>query len=93
MPRRFDARFFLVDAAALASDPDDFSGAEEELAHLQWIPLDQARSFDLPFITEVVLAEIAGRALDPTPPSLVPFFRNDDEAGIVARLGLVDRDD
>ena len=93
LPRRFDARFLLVDAAALSSDPDDFSGAEEELAHLQWVPLDEARSFDLPFITEVVLAEIAGRIHDPAPPALVPFFRNDDEAGIVARLGLVDRDD
>jgi hypothetical protein len=40
-----------------------------------------------------VLSEIAGRLHDPAPPSLVPFFRNDDEAGIVARLGLIDRDD
>ncbi len=86
-PRRFDARFFLVDADRLTTDPDDLSGAEEELAHLQWVPLERARHFDLPFITEVVLAEIAARVTDPAPPLLVPFFRNDDEAHLVTRLG------
>lgn len=74
-PRRFDARFFLVDADALASDPDDFSGAEDELSHLQWIPLDEVRGFDMPFITEVVLAELAARVEGRATPG-VPFFDN-----------------
>lgn len=86
-PRRFDARFFLLDAADLATDPDDFARAEDELAHLQWVPLDKARAFDLPFITEVVLAEVAARVTDTAPPALVPFFRNDDERHLVTRLG------
>ncbi len=85
-PRRFDARFFLVDAEEIASDPDDFSAACEELSHLQWVPLARAREFDLPFITEVVLAEIADRADDPAPPASVPFFRNDDEESLFLRL-------
>lgn len=85
-PRRFDARFFLLDAEDLASDPDDFSAASDELAHLQWIALDKVRSFDLPFITEVVLAEVAARAADPRPPASVPFFRNDDEESLFLRL-------
>ena len=85
-PRRFDARFFLIDAAAIASDLDDFSAASEELSHLQWVPLSEARSFDLPFITEVVLAEIEARVLDLDPPQTVPFFRNDDEASLFLRL-------
>ena len=86
-PRRFDARFFLADATHLATDPDDFSGAEDELACLQWVALDDARQFDLPFITQVVLAELTARISDPAPPALVPYFRNDDEAHLVARLG------
>jgi 8-oxo-dGTP pyrophosphatase MutT (NUDIX family) len=86
-PRRFDARFLLADAAALASDPDDFSRASDELSLLQWIPLEQVRSFDLPFITEVVLAEIAARLPDLGPPDTVPFFRNDDEESLFMRLG------
>lgn len=86
-PRRFDARFFLVDATALASDPDDFSPACDELSHLQWVPLATARhDYDLPFITEVVLAEIEARAHDPAPPASVPFFRNDDESNLFKRL-------
>ncbi|MEO9515560.1 MAG: NUDIX hydrolase [Paracoccaceae bacterium] len=85
-PRRFDARFFLVDADDLASDPDDFSQAEDELSHLQWVPLTKARSFDMPFITEVVLAEIEVRVTDPTAPSSVPYFKNTDEANLFLRL-------
>lgn len=85
-PRRFDARFFLVDAEALVSDLDDFDAAADELSHLQWIPLQDVRGFDLPFITEVVLAEVAARLHEPGPPSSVPFFRNDDEQSLFLRL-------
>jgi 8-oxo-dGTP pyrophosphatase MutT (NUDIX family) len=85
-PRRFDARFFLVDASAICGDLDDFGRASDELSHLQWIPLDRAREFDLPFITEVVLAEIAARVSDPTPPSSVPFLLNQEEESLFLKL-------
>ena len=85
-PRRFDARFFLVDADEIATDLDDFSAAHDELSHLQWIPLDEVRGFDLPFITEVVLAEVAARAHDLTPPENVPFFNNSREESLFQRL-------
>lgn len=84
-PRRFDARFFLADAGALASDPDDFSGAEDELSHLQWIPLDDVRGFDMPFITEVVLSELAAR-IDGSAAPGVPFFDNATEQSRFRRL-------
>lgn len=85
-PRRFDARFFLVDADHIRTDLDDFSQACEELSHLQWIPLREVRRFDLPFITEVVLAEVEARLHDTAPPRSVPFFRNDDESSLFLRL-------
>jgi 8-oxo-dGTP pyrophosphatase MutT (NUDIX family) len=85
-PRRFDARFFLTDAAALMGDPDDFSRASDELSALQWIPLDEVRHFPLPFVTEVVLAEVAAALPSLAPPASVPFFRNDDEESLVLRL-------
>ena len=80
-PRRFDARFFLADAALVHGDPDDFSRACDELSHLHWVPLAQARALHLPFITEVVLAEVAAIARaagrGPLPvPATVPFFDN-----------------
>jgi len=84
--RRFDARFFLLDADDIASDPDDFEAASDELSHLQWVPLSAARSFDMPFITEVVLAEVAARARDLAAPNSVPYFRNDEEESLFLRL-------
>ena len=45
LPKRFDARFLMADAALLKTDPDDFSRADSELSYLQWIPLDEARNF------------------------------------------------
>ncbi len=84
-PRRFDARFLLVDADNLASDPDDFSGAEDELSHLQWVPLDEVRGFDMPFITEVVLSELAARVEGRTVPG-VPFFDNSTSESRFRRL-------
>jgi 8-oxo-dGTP pyrophosphatase MutT (NUDIX family) len=84
-PRRFDARFFLVDAETLRSDPDDFGRAEDELGHLQWVALDAARSYDMPFITEVVLAELAALIAGRTP-SGVPFYDNRTEISRFSRL-------
>ena len=87
-PRRFDARFFIVDADALATDPDDFSEAADELSHLAWVSLSDARNLDLPFITSVVLGELAGLT-NIGPPPTVPFFKNTDEENLFRRLGGV----
>ncbi len=73
-PRRFDARFFHVDATRLAGDAEDFALARGELSHLRWLTLSEARALDLPFITEVVLAEIEARLADPGSDRPVPFF-------------------
>ena len=80
--RRFDARFFVLDADCVMSDPDDFSDASDELSHLHWVPVPEARALNLPFITEVVLAELAAYlaplppGADLPPPASVPFFDN-----------------
>ena len=76
-PRRFDARFFLADAAAVWGDPDDFSSAEDELSHLHWAPLTEVRKLNLPFITRVVLAELQAHLPSTSAPDRVPFIRND----------------
>ncbi|MRX51268.1 NUDIX domain-containing protein [Paracoccus sp. S-4012] len=91
-PRRFDARFFVVDAADVTGDPDDFSAAEDELSHLHWVPLTEARRLDLPFITEVVLAEVAALAEaagdGPLPrPATVPFFDNRTDEPRFCQIG------
>ena len=86
-PRRFDARVFVVHADLIANDPDDFSRASDELSHLQWVPFADARQFDLPSITEVILAEVQGSMPHIRPPQSVPFFDNSDEKSLFRRLG------
>jgi len=84
--RRFDARFFLAKAESVIGDLDDFSAACDELGHLHWVPLREARRLNLPFITEVVLAEaqahIEGEDLAPS----VPFFDNSTGDSIFRRI-------
>ncbi len=74
-PRRFDARFFLIAADHISGDPLDFSAASDELSHLHWVGLAQVRQLDLPFITEVVLAEVQALLAGAVQPG-VPFFDN-----------------
>ena len=78
--RRFDARFFVARAEALRSDPDDFSRAEDELAHLHWVPLDRTGALDLPRITQLALREVSARLDAPDASRPVPFFHGSMEA-------------
>ena len=82
-PRRFDARFFLIEAEELKTNLDDFSMASDELSHLQWIPIKDTKNFDLPFITQVVLAEITGNLANTGSPKRVPFFQNTTEESLI----------
>ena len=81
-PRRFDARFFVAHAEDLATDPDDFAAAEEELSHLRWVPLAEAAALDVPFVTEVALAEVRASLEGGPPPGGVPFLDNRDGAAV-----------
>jgi 8-oxo-dGTP pyrophosphatase MutT (NUDIX family) len=78
-PKRFDARFFLADAAVVMGDPDDFSAASGELSHLTWVTLHEARKLELPLITEVVLAEVEEILHAPAADRPVPFFHHTGE--------------
>lgn len=78
-PRRFDARFFIADSAFIHGSDEDFTNASDELGHLHWIDLIEAKALDLPFITEVVLSEVIAITRDPEAPRKTPFFHHDDE--------------
>jgi 8-oxo-dGTP pyrophosphatase MutT (NUDIX family) len=83
--RRFDARFLLADADALPGDQNDLSAASGELSHLRWLALPEARALDLPFITEVVLAEVAALFAGHDQPG-VPFFDNSGDTPRFRRI-------
>jgi 8-oxo-dGTP pyrophosphatase MutT (NUDIX family) len=84
-PRRFDARFFMVDAGSVDGGLDDFTAAEDELSHLHWVGLDESRHLDLPFITEIVLAELRALVEGHDQPG-VPFFDNSGPVPTFRRL-------
>ena len=70
-PRRFDARFFIADASAIAHVVED--AANEELLKPCWLTLAEARALDVPAITRRVLEEVEARLT--SGPRHVPFFR------------------
>lgn len=55
-PRRFDTRFFCIDASAIAERHAINDG---ELSGLEWVTMEGARALDLPRITRVVLEDLA----------------------------------
>jgi 8-oxo-dGTP pyrophosphatase MutT (NUDIX family) len=75
-PRRFDARFLIVDARFVAARVDGAVHADAELVDLVWTPLDEARMLDLPGITHAALADLEQAlegGLDKRRPR--PFYR------------------
>ena len=70
-PRRFDARFFMVEASAIAHVLEDTSN--EELLKPCWLTLTEARALDVPAITRRVLEEVEARLSGGPRPA--PFFR------------------
>ena len=74
--RRFDARFFVMDAQWIAHRGEGIIHAEAELTELVWVPLGDALGLDIPNITRIVLGDLA--ALGPGPWDLGrprPFYR------------------
>jgi 8-oxo-dGTP pyrophosphatase MutT (NUDIX family) len=75
-PRRFDARFFTMDASAIAHRIDGITGPDAELVELVWMPLSQAKELDMPAVTSVMLEELDMRIADGLGHDLpVPFYR------------------
>ena len=60
-PRRFDARFFAVDATAIAHKVEGVIGPDAELVELVWLTIAEAKGQDLPTITQVALDELEAR--------------------------------
>jgi 8-oxo-dGTP pyrophosphatase MutT (NUDIX family) len=75
-PRRFDARFLIVDATFIAGRVEGAVHSETELVELIWTPLDEARHLDLPSITHAALDDLKQAlegGLDKRRPR--PFYR------------------
>jgi 8-oxo-dGTP pyrophosphatase MutT (NUDIX family) len=76
-PRRFDARFFAVDAGAIAARIDGVVGPDTELVELVWLPMAEDLTVDIADITRLVLEELRIRTAKGFSHDLpVPFYRD-----------------
>jgi 8-oxo-dGTP pyrophosphatase MutT (NUDIX family) len=74
--KRFDTRFFAVDAGAIAARQDGVVGPDTELTELVWLPIGEASRLDMPAITTAVLEELTARIAAGFSHDLpVPFYR------------------
>jgi 8-oxo-dGTP pyrophosphatase MutT (NUDIX family) len=74
--KRFDTRFFAVDASAIAARHDGVVGPDTELTELTWHPLAEAPRLEMAGITTAVLEELAARIADGFSHDLpVPYYR------------------
>jgi 8-oxo-dGTP pyrophosphatase MutT (NUDIX family) len=74
--RRFDARFFALDATAIAHRIEGVTGPEAELVELVWMSLIEAKQLELPAVTSVMLDELDLRLANGFGHDLpVPFYR------------------
>jgi 8-oxo-dGTP pyrophosphatase MutT (NUDIX family) len=76
-PRRFDARFFVVDDAEIGARLESPAGPSGEFDALAWLTLSETLALELPAITRIVLDELKARlssadGLEPGAP--VPFY-------------------
>ena len=75
-PRRFDARFFTMDASAIADRVEGVTGPDAELVELVWMALAEAKQLDMPAVTGVMMEELDARIADGFGHDLpVPFYR------------------
>lgn len=73
-PRRYDTRFFAVDAAAIAHRGPPL---DEELSGIDWFTIDEARGLDLPNITRAIIEDLADRLVAgalASPLAPVPYY-------------------
>ncbi len=70
--RRFDARFFMADAGAIALTLDH--SGNDELLESCWVTFEEARALDLPTITRRMIAEAEARLCNPGAAHPLPFF-------------------
>ncbi len=78
-PRRFNARFFLADAAHLRGK----QGGGPELEDIRWVPIEPPADLAIANITRCVLAEVRRLLADPPPAGrrrAVPTYRYANEA-------------
>ena len=76
LSRRFDTRFFAVDADAIAHRVEGVIGPQAELVELVWVPVAETQKLDIHPITGAILDELQARLAAGLKHALpVPLYR------------------
>lgn len=70
-PRRYDTRFFLADARAIAAEAPP---TDDELRDIGWFTLAEMRALDLPNITRAIVEDLAAYLAAPSAERKVPNY-------------------
>lgn len=74
--KRFDTRFFVADAEAIAHRVEGLVTPDSELVELVWMPISEARTLEMVTVTKVVLGELEARLAEGlSHQQPVPFYR------------------
>lgn len=85
-PRRYDTRFFLVDASAIAAK---VAPADDELSEVGWFSLAETEGLEVPRMTKAAIREIGAIfnvGLNPPNIRRVPFYF--EQEGVMQRAEL-----
>ena len=64
-PRRFDTRFFVLDAGRVANLDAPVMTASDEILDINWVTFAEAHALDLPNITKAILQRLAAALASP----------------------------
>lgn len=73
-PRRYDTRFFMVNATAIATRA---AALDDELSEIGWFTVAELRALDVPRMTRIAIDELVRvftEGLAPPPERSVPFY-------------------
>lgn len=74
--KRFDTRFFLADARNIGHVEPGMVREDAELTETLWIPLNQAKTLNIPSITGMIIDEVSDRIKAGFKPFIpIPLFR------------------
>jgi 8-oxo-dGTP pyrophosphatase MutT (NUDIX family) len=87
-PKRYDTRFFAIDAREIAERRDGMVGPDSELTELVWVAVPEAAHLGLMTVTMVALEELQARIAAGMPRETpVPFYRMRNGRFVHSELG------
>jgi 8-oxo-dGTP pyrophosphatase MutT (NUDIX family) len=86
LPRRFDTRFFMIEAERIIKQTSGAAGPDQELTELVWVTAEEAQSLPIHAITRNILKGLPTFLMDEDDLTPVPFYRVRGERFVITPL-------